>query len=107
MVPRGVAGRRGRFALGALLLALLPAGVAQGESHESVSGQTQACGWGSWADGSERTFQHQVTYTIVVDSERGYVVDCYNGTDAYFEFRGTLPGGLLVYAVWGQLGDYQ
>lgn len=73
---------------------------------ESVSGQTETCGWGTWIAGEQRAFDHPVSFSIQIDSDRGYVVDCYSGTDAYFEFQAYYFGDTYVYVVWGQLGDY-
>jgi hypothetical protein len=75
-------------------------------ARQSVSGQAQSCGYGGWFTGDIVSFNHVVGYTVQADEDHGYVVDCYSGTDAYFEYHGQSGEESYAYAVWGQLGDY-
>lgn len=88
------------------LLAVMIAASPSSVAYESISGQEFPCGYGEWKSGEEHTFSHTISWSITIDWDRGYVVDCNTGTDAYMEYRGALPGDLYLYAVWGQLGDY-
>lgn len=101
----------------AFAFALLGAGGGWGappetwDPGESVSGQGNACGSGTWYTGEERAFDHWVGYSVSLDGDRGYRVDCDLGTDAYLEYRSAyedpaLGTAVYVYAVWGQLGSY-
>jgi hypothetical protein len=64
-----------------------------------------SCGFGRFYTGDMLAFDHWIEFTVAVDADRGYVTDCYAGTEAYFEFQYTTGDGWFVYVVWGQLGD--
>ena len=98
--PRALATTFGLFSI-----AVLSIPSAFGASKESISGQPEPCGFGTWHAGEEFAFGHEVAWSIQVEYYSGYVVDCSEGTDAYMELRGS-AGGVYVYAVWGELGDY-
>ena len=63
------------------------------------------CGYGPVHAGDSVGFSHAVSFTIPTGPGTGYLIDCQLGADAYMEFQGT-QGSSYMYAVWGQLGDY-
>lgn len=81
-------------------------------AHEASSGSgspewAESCGFGRFYTGDPVSFSHEIAFTVPVDANSGYLVDCYTGTDAYLEYAYATDDGFYVYVVWGQLGDYQ
>lgn len=72
---------------------------------DAMTAYQGSCGFGPYYVGQEFSFSHSVEYSFQVDEDHGYLIDCVQGTDAYFEFHGS-SNGLFYYAVWGQLGNY-
>jgi len=65
----------------------------------------QSCGYGRYYLGDYLAFGGPVDFTYAIDSDRGYVVDCDGGIDAYMEYVSASGTGGYTYAVWGQVGD--
>lgn len=104
---------RNSFRLPALVVALAagaamlvgPAAARAESANDAPPSWAQSCGYGRYYLGDHVAFARPISFTIAIDSDRGYVVDCDNGAEFYAEFRFE-SDGWYVYAVWGQIGGH-
>lgn len=74
-------------------------------SSVPATNEALGCGSGRVFLGHLVAFEDSVDFTIRIDSDRGYLLDCVAGADAYLEFQYSWDGS-FVYSAWGQLGEY-